>query len=81
MLLLQIVSQHVATSTSFAVFDRLEAATAVTPEGITALSRQRLAAAGLTGRKADAALGLANAVTAGHIRLDAPAADDATAQA
>jgi 3-methyladenine DNA glycosylase/8-oxoguanine DNA glycosylase len=79
-LLLQIASQHVSTSASFTIFDRLEAAaTAITPERILALGRERLLATGLTDRKADAALGLAEAVTAGRIRLDALPADDASA--
>jgi DNA-3-methyladenine glycosylase II len=80
-LLLQIVSQHVSTSASFTIFDRLEAAaTAITPERILTLGRERLMAAGLTDRKADAALGLSDAVAAGRICLGALAADDATAQ-
>jgi DNA-3-methyladenine glycosylase II len=80
-LLLRIVSQHVSTSASFTIFDRLEAtATAITPERILALGRERLMAAGLTDRKANAALELSDAVAAGRIRLDALPADDATAQ-
>lgn len=71
-LLLQIVSQHVSTSASFTVFDRLQAAAKdITPERILALGRERLMTAGLTDRKADAALGLSDAVAAGGIRLDA----------
>src|ERR1700744_3033290 len=80
-LLLQIVSQHVSSSASFTIFDRLEAATtAITPERILALGRERLMAAGLTDRKANAALELSDAVAAGRIRLDALPDDDATAQ-
>lgn len=79
-LLLQVVSQHVSTSASFAVFHRLEtAATAITPERILALGQERLVRAGLTGRKADTALRLAEAVVAGEIRLNALAVDDASA--
>jgi DNA-3-methyladenine glycosylase II len=78
--LLQIVSQHVSTAASFTIFDRLErAATAITPERILALGRENLARAGLTDRKADAALSLADAVAADRIRLDALPADDASA--
>jgi DNA-3-methyladenine glycosylase II len=79
-LLLQIVSQHVSTSASFTIFDRLQAAaTEITPERILALGRERLMAAGLSGRKVDAALGLADAAAVGRIRLDALPADDAPA--
>jgi DNA-3-methyladenine glycosylase II len=79
-LLLQIVSQHVSSSSSFTIFDRLQAAaTEITPERILALGRERLMAAGLSDRKSDAALGLADAVAADRIRLDALPADDALA--
>lgn len=79
-LLLQIVSQHVSTAASFTIFGRLDAAAAaITPERILELGPQGLSRAGLTGRKVDAALGLAEAVVSGRIRLDALAADDASA--
>src|ERR1700760_4496309 len=79
-LLLQIVSQHVSTSASFTVFDRLAAAAgAITPDRLLALGRGQLIEAGLPDRKADAALGLADAVVTGRIRLDSLPDDDAAA--
>jgi DNA-3-methyladenine glycosylase II len=76
-LLLQIVSQHVSTSASFTIFDRLgEAAQEITPERILRLGREQLMGVGLAERKADAALALAEAVDAGSIRLDALDAND-----
>ena len=79
-LLLQIVSQHVSTAASFTVFDRLETAAAeITPERILRLGRQGLIAGGLTEHKADAALGLAEAVISGRLRLGALSRDDASA--
>jgi DNA-3-methyladenine glycosylase II len=79
-LLLQIVSQHVSTSASFTIFDRLAAAAgAITPGQILRLRRDDLVGAGLTDRKADAAQQLARAVISGGIHLDALPADDATA--
>lgn len=77
-LLLQIVSQHVSTTRSFQLFDRLEqAAGGIDPQRILTLGTTNL---GLPTRKADAATALAQATADDTIDLDDLPDDDTEAQ-
>ena len=67
------VSQQVSTRAAAAIWGRLEAACddVATPERFLALDEQALRAVGLSGRKIDYGTGLARALEAGDLDLDA----------
>jgi DNA-3-methyladenine glycosylase II len=79
-LLLQIVSQHVSTTRSFQLFERLErAAGGIEPARVLALDLSELTALGLPAQKAAAVVSLASAVTDRTLDLDDLPAEDAEA--
>src|ERR1700761_7280320 len=79
-LLLQIVSQHVSTTRSFQLFDRLErAAGGVEPARGLAFDMAALTSLGLPTQKAASVAALATAVTDGTLDLDDLPAGDAEA--
>lgn len=70
-LLRVVVAQQISTLAAAAIWRRLEAALAgeATPAGVLALDVAALRACGLSGRKAEYARGLAEAVASGALRL------------